>query len=78
MKHMQEAASRHAEQLGLGHQRLNEINGCWVLSNICMIQDQKTTGDSKKSPHTTEEPAHEEPALCCSPAFRAFRTYSST
>lgn len=34
MKYMQEAASQHAAQLGLGHQRLNELDGYWVLSNI--------------------------------------------
>jgi len=34
MQHLQEAAAVHAEQLGFGYDRLNQINSCWVLSNI--------------------------------------------
>ncbi|MHC4630919.1 MAG: acyl-[acyl-carrier-protein] thioesterase [Planctomycetota bacterium] len=34
MQHLQEAAAGHAEQLGFGLGRLNEINGYWVLSNL--------------------------------------------
>lgn len=34
MQYLQEAASAHAEQLGLGYQRLNKINSYWVLSNL--------------------------------------------
>jgi medium-chain acyl-[acyl-carrier-protein] hydrolase len=34
MQYMQEIASLHAEQLGLGFDRLSEMNGYWVLSNI--------------------------------------------
>ena len=34
MQYMQEIAALHAEQLGLGFERLNEMGGYWVLSNI--------------------------------------------
>ena len=34
MQCLQEAAARHAEQLGLGFERLGEMNGYWVLSNL--------------------------------------------
>jgi len=34
MQHLQEAAAVHAEQLGFGYDRLNQINSCWVLSNL--------------------------------------------
>ena len=34
MQYLQEIAALHAEQLGLGFDRLSEMNGCWVLSNI--------------------------------------------
>ncbi len=34
MQYLQEAAALHAEQLGFGVDRLNKINGYWVLSNI--------------------------------------------
>jgi acyl-ACP thioesterase len=34
MLYLQEAAALHAEQLGFGVDRLNKINGYWVLSNF--------------------------------------------
>jgi medium-chain acyl-[acyl-carrier-protein] hydrolase len=34
MQYLQEAAAAHAEQLGFGFDRLNEINSYWVLSNL--------------------------------------------
>jgi acyl-ACP thioesterase len=34
MQYLQEIAALHAEQLGLGFDRLSEMNGYWVLSNI--------------------------------------------
>ena len=34
MQYLQEIASLHAGQLGLGFDRLSEMNGYWVLSNI--------------------------------------------
>jgi acyl-ACP thioesterase len=34
MQYLQEVAAVHAEQLGFGYGKLNEINGYWVLSNI--------------------------------------------
>jgi len=34
MQYLQEAAAGHAEQLGLGLSRLNEIDSYWVLSNL--------------------------------------------
>ncbi len=34
MQYLQEAAALHAEQLGLGFEKLGEIDGYWVLSNI--------------------------------------------
>jgi len=34
MLHLQEAAALHAEQLGFGVEKLNKINGYWVLSNF--------------------------------------------
>jgi len=34
MQYLQEAAALHAEQLGLGFERLSEMNGYWVLSNF--------------------------------------------
>jgi len=34
MQYLQEIAALHAEQLGLGFDRLGEMNGYWVLSNI--------------------------------------------
>lgn len=34
MQCLQEAAALHAEQLGLGFERLGEMNGYWVLSNL--------------------------------------------
>jgi len=34
MQYLQEVASGHAEQLGLGFGRLNEIHSYWVLSNL--------------------------------------------
>ena len=34
MQRMQEIAALHAEQLGLGFDKLSEMNGYWVLSNI--------------------------------------------
>jgi acyl-ACP thioesterase len=34
MQYLQEIAALHAEQLGLGFEKLGEMNGCWVLSNI--------------------------------------------
>ena len=34
MQYLQEIASLHAEQLGLGFDRLSVMNGYWVLSNI--------------------------------------------
>jgi len=34
MQYLQEVASLHAEELGLGYRRMNEIEGYWVLSNI--------------------------------------------
>ncbi|MBA7626061.1 hypothetical protein ES703_33499 [subsurface metagenome] len=34
MQYLQEAAALHAEQLGLGFGRLNEIDSYWVLSNL--------------------------------------------
>jgi acyl-ACP thioesterase len=34
MQYMQEIAALHAEQLGLGFDKLGEMNGYWVLSNI--------------------------------------------
>lgn len=34
MQYLQEIAALHAEQLGLGFDRLCEMNGYWVLSNI--------------------------------------------
>jgi acyl-ACP thioesterase len=34
MHHLQEVAAGHAEELGLGFDRLNQINGYWVLSNL--------------------------------------------
>jgi medium-chain acyl-[acyl-carrier-protein] hydrolase len=34
MQYLQEAAAGHAEELGFGFERLNELGGYWVLSNI--------------------------------------------
>jgi acyl-ACP thioesterase len=34
MQHLQEVAAAHAEELGFGFERLSELNGYWVLSNI--------------------------------------------
>jgi medium-chain acyl-[acyl-carrier-protein] hydrolase len=34
MQYLQEIAANHAEQLGLGFDRLSEMGGYWVLSNI--------------------------------------------
>jgi len=34
MQYLQEIAALHAEQLGFGFDRLSEMNGYWVLSNI--------------------------------------------
>jgi acyl-ACP thioesterase len=34
MQHLQETAAGHAEQLGLGLGRLNEVDSYWVLSNL--------------------------------------------
>ncbi len=34
MQYLQEVAAIHAEQLGLGFGRLNEIHSYWVLSNL--------------------------------------------
>ena len=34
MQYLQEIAALHADQLGLGFDRLSEMNGYWVLSNI--------------------------------------------
>ena len=34
MQYLQEIAALHAEQLGLGFDKLNEMGGYWVLSNI--------------------------------------------
>ena len=34
MQYLQEIAALHAEQLGLGFERLSEMDGYWVLSNI--------------------------------------------
>jgi medium-chain acyl-[acyl-carrier-protein] hydrolase len=34
MQYLQEVASVHAEELGFGYRRMNEIEGYWVLSNI--------------------------------------------
>ncbi len=34
MQHLQEIAALHAEQFGLGFDRLGEMDGYWVLSNI--------------------------------------------
>ena len=34
MQYLQEAAAGHAEELGFGFARLNELGGYWVLSNI--------------------------------------------
>ena len=34
MQYLQEIAALHAEQLGLGFDRLSEMDGYWVLSNI--------------------------------------------
>ncbi|MHC4594502.1 MAG: acyl-ACP thioesterase domain-containing protein, partial [Planctomycetota bacterium] len=34
MQYLQEVAALHAEQLGFGFGRLNEIDGYWVLSNL--------------------------------------------
>jgi medium-chain acyl-[acyl-carrier-protein] hydrolase len=34
MQYLQEIAALHAEQLGLGFERLSEMGGYWVLSNI--------------------------------------------
>jgi medium-chain acyl-[acyl-carrier-protein] hydrolase len=34
MRYLQEAAALHAEQLGFGFSRMNEINSYWVLSNL--------------------------------------------
>lgn len=36
MQHLQEVAAAHAEELGFGFDRLNELNGYWVLSNLRM------------------------------------------
>jgi medium-chain acyl-[acyl-carrier-protein] hydrolase len=36
MRYLQEAAALHAEQLGFGFERLNEIHSYWVLSNLRM------------------------------------------
>lgn len=34
MQHLQEAAALHAEQLGFGREKMNGIDGYWVLSNV--------------------------------------------
>ena len=34
MQYLQEAAAGHAEELGFGFERLDELGGYWVLSNI--------------------------------------------
>lgn len=36
MQYMQDIAARHADQLGFGFDRLTEIGGFWVLSNLRM------------------------------------------
>lgn len=36
MQYLQEAASLHAEELGVGFERLREMKGYWVLSNFRM------------------------------------------
>ncbi|MHC4071220.1 MAG: acyl-[acyl-carrier-protein] thioesterase [Planctomycetota bacterium] len=36
MQHLQEVAAAHAEELGFGFDRLNELNSYWVLSNLRM------------------------------------------
>jgi acyl-ACP thioesterase len=36
MQHLQQVAAVHAEQLGFGFERLSELNGYWVLSNLRM------------------------------------------
>ena len=37
MQYLQEIASLHAGQLGLGFDKLSEMNGYWVLSNIRIV-----------------------------------------
>jgi len=37
MQYLQEIAALHAEQLGLGFDRLSEMGGYWVLSNIKIV-----------------------------------------
>ena len=34
MQYLQEAAARHAEELGFGFDRLSKINSYWILSNL--------------------------------------------
>ncbi|TKJ36502.1 MAG: hypothetical protein CEE38_11865 [Planctomycetes bacterium B3_Pla] len=36
MQHLQGVAAAHAEELGFGFDRLSELNGYWVLSNLRM------------------------------------------
>ncbi len=43
MGHLQEAAARHAEQLGFGRSMLVENSGYWVLSNF-LIEVQRACG----------------------------------
>jgi acyl-ACP thioesterase len=40
MQHLQEVAAVHAEQLGFGYDRLNQVNSCWVLSNFAIEIDR--------------------------------------
>ena len=34
MQHLQEAAALHAEQLGFGREKMDRLDGYWVLSNV--------------------------------------------
>ncbi len=40
MQHLQESAAIHAEQLGFGYNRLNQIDSYWVLSNFAIQIDR--------------------------------------
>ena len=47
MQYLQEVADGHAEELGFGFYRLNELGGYWVLSNIRMEIDRLPRRDDE-------------------------------
>lgn len=47
MQYMQEVAAGHAEELGFGFDRLNELGGFWVLSNMRIEIDRLPRRDDE-------------------------------